>query len=142
MTRPDPYRVFRFIVEIEGLQAGGFQSVTGIERQTQVEPYREGGVNDFEHQLVVKTTYPALTLKRGLVNRSMWEWHQDVIEGRVQRRTVSVLLLDLDGNEAWRWVCVGAYPAKWTGAELDGLANAVATESVELVHHGLTRSPQ
>lgn len=142
MARPDPYRVFRFIVEIEGLQAGGFQSVAGIERQTQVEPYREGGVNDFEHQLVVKTTYPALTLKRGLVSRSMWEWHQDVIEGRVQRRTVSVLLLDLDGDEAWRWVCVGAYPAKWTGAELDGLSSAVATESVELVHHGLTRSPQ
>jgi phage tail-like protein len=140
MVRPDPYRVFRFIVEIEGMQAGGFQSVAGIERQTQVEPYREGGVNDFEHQLIVKTTYPALTLKRGLVNRSMWEWHQDVIDGRVERRTVSVLLLDAAGNEVWRWICVDAYPTKWAGAELDGLANAVATESVELVHRGLTRS--
>jgi phage tail-like protein len=140
MARPDPYRVFRFLVEIDGTQAGGFQSVSGIERQTQIEPYREGGVNDFEHQLAVKTTYPALTLKRGLVDRWLWDWHQEIIDGRVQRRTVSVLLLDLAGNEAWRWICVGAYPAKWTGAELDALSNAVATESVELVHHGLTRT--
>jgi phage tail-like protein len=142
MSRPDPYRAYRFIVEIEGLAAGGFQSVSGLERQTQIEPYREGGVNDFEHQFVVKTTYPALTLKRGLVDPWLWTWHQDVIDGNVQRRTVSVLLLNVAGDEVWRWVCTGAYPAKWSGAELDGLSSAVATESVELVHHGLTRSPR
>ena len=139
MARPDPYRVFRFVVEIDGTEAGGFQSVAGIERQTQIEPYREGGVNDYEHQLAVKTTYPALTLKRGLVDPWMWNWHQDVIAGRIARRTVSVLLLDPAGEEAWRWVVVGAFPAKWTGAELEALTAAVATESVELVHHGITR---
>jgi phage tail-like protein len=139
MARPDPYRGFRFVVEIDGTEAGGFQAVSGIERQSEIEPYREGGVNDFEHQLVVKTTYPALVLKRGLVDTAMWDWHQDVIAGDVQRRTVSVLLLDDAGEEAWRWICVGAYPAKWAGAELDAMSDAVATESVELVHHGITR---
>jgi phage tail-like protein len=139
MARPDPYRVFRFVVEIDGTEAGGFQSVAGIERQTQIEPYREGGVNDYEHQLAVKTTYPALTLKRGLVDPWMWDWHQNVIAGRIARRTVSVLLLDPAGEEAWRWIVVDAFPAKWTGAELEALTAAVATESVELVHHGITR---
>ncbi|MFE7629750.1 MULTISPECIES: phage tail protein [Kocuria] len=139
MARPDPYRAFRFVVEIDGTEAGGFQSVAGIERQTQIEPYREGGVNDYEHQLAVKTTYPALTLKRGLVDPWMWDWHQDVIAGRISHRTVSVLLLDPAGEEVWRWVVVDAFPAKWTGAELEALTAAVATESVELVHHGITR---
>jgi phage tail-like protein len=139
LARPDPYRVFRFVVEIDGTEAGGFRAVSGVERQTQVEPYREGGVNDFEHQLVVKTTYPPLVLRRGLVGAWLWDWHQEVIAGRVRRRTVSVLLLDEAGQEAWRWVCVGAYPVKWTGAELDALSDAVATESVELAHHGITR---
>jgi phage tail-like protein len=139
MSRPDPYRAYRFVVEVDGTEAGGFQAVSGVERQTAVEPYREGGVNDFEYQLVVKTTYPALVLKRGLVDSWLWDWHQDVIAGTVERRTVSVLLLDDAGDEAWRWVCVGAYPAKWTGAELDAMATGVATESVELVHHGITR---
>jgi phage tail-like protein len=139
MARPDPYRGFRFVLEVDGTEAGGFQTVSGIERQTEIEPYREGGVNDFEHQLVVKTTYPALVLKRGLVDTGLWDWHQDVIAGEIERRTISVLLLDDAGDEAWRWICVGAYPAKWTGAELDAMAEAVATESVELVHHGITR---
>lgn len=139
MARPDPYRGFRFVVEVDGTEAGGFQTVSGLERQTEVEPYREGGVNHFEHQLVVKTTSPALVLKRGLADTTLWDWHQGVIAGEVDRRTVSVLLLDDAGEEAWRWVCVDAYPAKWTGAELDAMSDAVATESVELVHHGITR---
>jgi phage tail-like protein len=139
MARPDPYRAFRFVVEVDGTEAGGFQAVTGIERQSEIEAYREGGVNDFEHQLVVKTTYPALVLKRGLVDTALWDWHQDVIAGDVERRTVSVLLLDDAGEEAWRWICVAAYPAKWSGAELDAMSDAVATESIELVHHGISR---
>src|SRR4249919_1176624 len=116
MARPDPYRSFRFVVEVDQTEAGGFQTISGIERQTEIEPYREGGVNDFEHQLVVKTTYPALVLKRGLVDTSLWDWHQDVIAGDVERRTVSVILRDDAGEEAWRWVCEKAFPAKWTGA--------------------------
>jgi phage tail-like protein len=139
MARPDPYRNFRFVVEVNGTEAGGFQTISGLERQTEIEPYREGGVNDFEHQLVIKTSYPPLVLKRGLVDAALWDWHQAVIAGGVERRTISVLLLDDAGEEAWRWVCEGAYPAKWTGAELDAMASAVATESVEFVHHGLTR---
>jgi phage tail-like protein len=139
MTRPDPYRTFRFVVEIDGTEIGGFQTVSGVERQTQVEPYREGGANDFEHQLVLKTTYPALSLRRGLVDTWMWDWHQDVIAGRIQRRTVSIILMNVAGEEAWRWICEDAYPAKWSGAELDAVSAAVATETVELVHHGIVR---
>ncbi|MBB2948494.1 phage tail-like protein [Actinoplanes lutulentus] len=139
MVRLDPYRGFRFVVEVDGTTAGGFQSVTGIERQTRIEPYREGGVNDFEHPIAGVTTYPPLVLRRGLVDTTLWDWHQQVIGGFVARRTVSVILLDDVRAEAWRWICADAYPARWTGAELDALADAVATESVELVHAGLTR---
>lgn len=139
MPRPDPYRAYRFLVEIDGTEQGGFQTVSGIERDTKIEPYREGGVNDHERQIAGLTTYPALRLKRGLVDAALWEWHQEVIAGSVQRKTVSVVLLDEVRAEAWRWVLAGAYPSKWSGAELDSGQSMVATESVELVHHGLTR---
>lgn len=139
MARRDPYRAFRFRIEIQGLVQGGFRSVGGIERQTTVEPYREGGVNDFEHQLVVKTTSPPLTLQQGLVETTLWDWHQDVVAGSVTRRDVTIELLDETGREAWRWVCRSAFPAKWSGADLDAVSGAIATESVELVHHGIRR---
>lgn len=135
----DPYRAFRFRIEADGLDRGGVQSVSGLERTTDTEPYREGGVNDHERQLVVSSTQAALVLKRGLLDSWFWDWHEDVVRGDIERRTVSVILLDEVGEEAWRWVFVDAFPVKWGGLELDASANAVAVEAVELVHHGLTR---
>jgi phage tail-like protein len=139
ITRPDPYRAFRFRVEVAGLQVGGFQSVSGLARESKIEPFREGGVNHYEHQLVTLTTYPPLVLKRGLFDTLLWDWHKDVIEGRVQRRTITIKLLNDAGHEVWHWICEKAFPSKWTGAELDATGNAIATESIEFVHHGLTR---
>jgi phage tail-like protein len=139
MARPDPYRAFRFLVEIDNTQQGGFQSVAGLERETKTDVYREGGVNHFEHQLAGVTTYPPLTLKRGLATTTLWDWHQDVIDGRIERKTIAVVLLDEAGNEAWRWIVTDAYPTKWTGTELDATASAVAAESVAFVHRGVTR---
>lgn len=139
MARADPYRAFRFVVEINGTEQGGFQSVTGLVRETKIEPYREGGVNDFEHQHASLTTYPALTLKRGLIDPELWDWHRDVIAGSIKRNTISVVLLDQGGEEVWRWICAAAYPSKWTGGDLDAMQNTLATETVEFVHHGLTR---
>lgn len=139
MTHPDPYRAFRFRVEISRIQQGGFQSVSGLERQCQIEPYREGGINDFEHQLITLSNYPPLMLKRGLFDNSIWDWHQDVINGVVERETISIILLNDSGQDVWRWICVDAFPSKWTGAELEATTNTVATESIEFVHHGLRR---
>ena len=135
----DPHRSFRFRIEAQGLDRGGVQTVGGLERTTELEPYREGGVNDHEIQLAVKTTQAALTLKRGLLDPWFWDWHEDVVRGDIERRTVSVILLDETGEEAWRWICADAFPTKWTGPELDAVGGAVAVETVELVHHGLTR---
>ncbi|MCZ6770633.1 MAG: phage tail protein [Proteobacteria bacterium] len=137
MKHPDPYRAFRFRVDIDQIQSGGFQSVSGLERECQIEAYREGGVNDYEHQFVTLTKYPPLILKRGLVDASLWEWHKEVINGNVVRNEITVVLFDETGEEAWKWIFCEAFPSKWTGAELDATANNVATESVEFVHHGM-----
>src|SRR3569623_916304 len=137
MLGTDPYRAFRYLVEINGLEVAGFQSESGLERDTKIEPYREGGVNDHEVQHVGVTTYPPLRLKRGLADPSLWAWHQAVILGKIQRMVMSVVLLGEGRIEAWRWIFVGAYPSKWTGPELDAAQSAVAAETVEFVHHGL-----
>src|ERR1044071_7150061 len=68
MKRSDPYSGFRFTVEIDGLLQGGFSKVRGLSRETRVESFREGGVNDFERKLVTLTTYPTLVLERGLTH--------------------------------------------------------------------------
>ena len=138
MKPKDPYRAFRFKIELNGITRGGFQTVSGLERQTEVEPYREGGVNDHERQLVVKTTHPPLTLKRGLVDAGLWTWHKEVVDGAVDRRTLTVVLYSGNDVQACAWTCTGAYPTKWTASEFDAMADAVLTESVEIVYHELS----
>ncbi|MBV1800619.1 phage tail protein [Siccirubricoccus sp. G192] len=140
MTRQqDPYRGFRFLIEFERLQQGGFSRVKGLASETKVESYREGGVNDFEHRHVTQTSFPNIVLEHGLTNERLWEWHRRTVEGRVERKTLSVILRDANGDEVWRLHAHGAYPVKWSLADLDASSSAVLVESVEFAHHGLRR---
>jgi phage tail-like protein len=140
MRLPDPYKVFRFVVEINGTLVGGFSEVTGFERRTEVDDYREGGVNDYVHKIAKETRYPNLTLKRGITDlTNLWQWHQQVISGQIERKTVSVILLDSLGLEKWRWIFSDAYPVKWNGSDMNANSNTVSVESIELAHHGMTK---
>jgi phage tail-like protein len=139
--RMDPYLDFRFLVEIDGMIVAGFTDVTGLAAEIGTTPYKEGGCNAFEHHLPGPATFPPLVLKRGLTDfDNLWSWHEDVRNGRIQRRNGSILL----GGEAithgiWCWNFLGAYPVKWTGPELQAASATVAVESLELVHRGLTK---
>ncbi len=140
--RHDPYPAFNFLVEIDSLIAGGFSEVTGLQIETVTEPFREGGLNEYEHKLAGPTRYPAnLVLKRGLTDaQTLWEWYQAVAQGRIQRKNISIVLRDSAGNEAWRWNVADAYPVKWIGPDLRGDSAVIAVETVEFVHHGFSRA--
>ena len=92
------------------------------------------------HKIAKETRYSNLTLKRGITeDKSMWDWGNSVRTGRVERKTISVLLLDSLRNEKWRWVFRDAFPVKWNATDLSGTGNAVVIESVEFAHHGITK---
>ena len=136
-----PYTAFNFAIEIQGLVVGSFSEVSGLQAETETEDYQEGGRNDFVHKLPKVTKYPNLVLKRGITDSTeLWQWHQGVIAGQFERQNGSVILLDVTGSEKWRWNFARAYPVKWIGPDLKGDSNAVAIESLELVHNGLYRA--
>jgi phage tail-like protein len=140
MRPPDPYKVFRFVVEINGTRVAGFSEITGLEVRTEVDEHREGGLNDYVHKLAKETRYPNLTLKRGITDKTdLWDWHQQVVLGDVERKTVSVIVLDVTGREKWRLIFRDAYPVKWNGTDLNASGNTVFVESIELAHHGMTK---
>ena len=137
MTRVDPYIGFRFRIEIEGITEGGFSEVSGLQVTTQVEDFREGGVNEFVYKLAKETTFENLILKRGMAeSESLYNWHRNVVLGKVERRTISVILAKNETEDAKRWSFKDAYPIKWTGPELKAEANTIAFETLEFVHHG------
>jgi phage tail-like protein len=141
-SRTDPYLSLSFLVAVQGLVLGGFSEVTGLQAETVVETYREGGVNEFEHKLAGPTRYPAnVVLRRGLTESEvLWRWHRAVVSGSVERRNATVYLLDSARQPVVRWELEKAYPVRWSGPELHADSGTVAVEAIELVHRGITRS--
>lgn len=139
MARKDPFRGFRYLVEIDGIAEGGFMRVKGLAREVKHESFREGGVNDYEHKLVTLVSYPALVLERGLALEGLWKWALAVADGDATRRNIWVRLQDEAGGKAWAWQVENALPVKWSCSDLDAGSAQVAMESVELAHHGLRK---
>ncbi len=138
--RRDPYGAFRFHLEIDSVIVAGFSEVSGLTVETEVEERSEGGVNDQVHTFAKGTKHPRLVLKHGLTDSdALWSWHQEVVAGRIARQSGRILLFDSAGEEKWRWTFEGAFPVKWTGPDLRADSNAVAFETVELVHRGLQK---
>jgi phage tail-like protein len=141
MARKDPFSIFRFIVEINGVTAGGFSEATGFESKTETDDYREGGVNDYVHKIVKETKYSNLVLKRGLTDSLLlYAWYQSIVRGFVVRSTISVVLLDRLGEEKVRWTFFEALPVRWNSSDLSAAGNTIAVETVEFAHQGMVRT--
>ncbi len=140
--RTDPFTAFNFLVEIEGVVVAGFSEVTGLQVETEVLEYREGGQNQFVHKLAGPTRYPSnLVLRRGMTDSDgLWRWHQDVAHGIVERKNGTIYLLNQVGAPVASWNIRGAYPVKWSGPDLRAESSTVAVETVDLVHQGITRA--
>jgi phage tail-like protein len=139
------YFSFLFTVAINENTIAGFNEVSGLALETEVETLREGGVNDFEHQLIGPTKYSSrLVLKRGLGDpRDLWKWYLDVLQGQIRRQNVTIFLNDLGVGAPGQsppphWTFSDACPVKWTGPELRASNSAMAFEAIELVHRGVT----
>ena len=129
---------FRFMVEIDGMLAAGFSEVSGLALETEFEEVSEGGLNHYTHRLPKRTKTQPLVLRRGLtVSNTLWEWYSGVIDGRIMRKSGSIILMSDDYRELRRWNFYDAYPYKWTGPELNASNSAVAVEAVERVHNCL-----
>lgn len=138
--RIDPYQSCNFVVEIEGLMAGGFSECSGLQVETEAHEYREGGLNEYAHRFAGPTRYPTLVFKHGLsMIDGLWGWHQDVAAGTIRRRNGTIYLLDKQRSPVMWWEFKEALPLKWTGPDLRAESAAVAFESVEIAHHGLRR---
>ena len=141
----DPLRAYRFKVEIDAIVQAGFSEVTGVAAEVEVEDVWEGGNNYYHHKLPKAARQNNLTLKKGLTDSDeLWQWYLATIkalggEGKLQRKTLHVVLYDTDGTtEMWRWRMDGAYPVKWTGPEFKADGNAVAVETLEIAHNGVS----
>jgi phage tail-like protein len=101
--RRDPFRGFKFRLEIGGVQRAGFMEVPGLDAdEDSSEPQKEAEEEVATRQLGGLKKFANLSLKRGVIaDQSVWDWHQLVLNGDIEKagRNISIILLDGDGNE-------------------------------------------
>jgi phage tail-like protein len=137
--RNDPYGQYNFIVEIDGVVKGGFSEVSGLTTDTNIIEYREGqdqNLTTRKQAGLMKNNN--IVCKRGYTkDRSLYEWRRKVIEGRMQRASGAIVLLDDGRNEVLRWTFTDGWPSKWEGPALNAKTSEVAIETLEIAHEGL-----
>lgn len=139
--RGDPYLTSKFWIEIQGIDQASFAECSAPQVETEVMEYQEGGLNEYVHKLPGRSKVSNVTLKRGITESpELWDWYRDVLQGKVERKNVSIVVYDLEGEEVLRWTFIDAYPVKWTGPTFNADANAVCVETLELAHRGMALS--
>lgn len=137
--RIDPYGQFNFLVEIDGVIQAGFSEASGLSTDTNIIEYREGNEqHGTTRKLPGLMKYANIVLKRGYTaNKALWNWRKKVIDGRTQRASGSIILLDEARQPALRWNFREGWPSKWEGPGLNGKTSEVAIETMEIAHEGL-----
>jgi len=139
LDRKDPYQTYNFAVEIDGLTRAGFKTCAGLDSTTTATKYREGtDASLASRQLPGLLSFSNVTLGRGITDdRGLWEWRQSVAKGSLQRKNMSIVLRDDQGNEKIRWNIRNCWPTKWSGPSFDAGAESIAIETLEIAHEGI-----
>jgi phage tail-like protein len=135
-----PHGKYRFRVEIDGLEAGGFSEVSGFDASIDVIEYREGDMVQTPMKLPGLKKYGNITLKQGLTDSLvLYEWIITGVEGPVDRKTITITALDEAGEAAASWQVINAWPMKYTAPDFNATSSEVAIEMLEIAHEGMTR---
>ncbi|KST68640.1 phage tail protein [Mastigocoleus testarum] len=136
---PDPYLGYNFFVEWDGIIYAGFQECSGLDTTQDAKEYREGTDPPTVRKIPGLVSYSNISLKRGITNNDeLWRWRKKIMDGIVERRNVSIVLLDQQGSEKIRWNLTHCWPTTWSAPEMSAMTDDIAIESLEFVHEGVT----
>lgn len=139
VKRDDPYAAFNYLIEISGITAGGFNEVSGIDAELEPIDYRNGDEDFVKRKLPGIKKFTNIVLKRGIIgDLDVFNWIKTAMDGKVDRREGAIILRDEARNPVMRWKFVRGWACKYTGPSLKGDSSAVAIESIEICHEGLT----
>jgi phage tail-like protein len=130
---------YHFLLELQGIISdtkiivGGFKSVSGMDSQTEVVEFKQGN-DKVVRKKPGRTTYSNIVLERGYTaTDDLWQWRKNIEDGKIDRRSGSVIVLDQDGStEVARYNFFEAWPCKWNVPDMNADSSAMAIEKVEI----------
>ena len=135
-----PLPKFHFQVDWGGTKIG-FTEVAGLEVTTEKIEYRDGASPEFTKiRMPGMQTYGDLTLKRGIfaADNEFYAWWNTVSLNTIERRDITISLLNENHEPVVVWKVKNAWPTKVTSTDLNASSQDVAIETLVLTHEGLT----
>ena len=139
MPTEELFGAYNFLLEIQGIVSdnkiivGGFKTVSGMDSSTEVIEFKQG--NDVVvRKKPGRTTYSNIVLERGYTaTDDLWQWRKNIEDGKIDRRSGSVIILDQDGStEIARYNFYEGWPCKWNVPDMNSDSSAMAIEKVEI----------
>ncbi|MBO9618701.1 MAG: phage tail protein [Niabella sp.] len=136
-----PLTVFHYKVSWNN-QDIGFSDVSGLTQEIQAIEYRDGlmagSTPSLKRPGLRKVTN--ISLKRGIVekNNDLFNWFNNNGAPNVERRDITITLLNDEGEPVMIWSVLQAFPVKCEGPGLKASGNDIAIESIELAHEGIS----
>jgi len=140
------HKKFKFIVEIDGIAAAGFQKCSELSVEVANVEYYEGGAL-IPQKSPGRLKFADVTLERGATSdEDLFEWLSEVADaaanaGLVEpdfKRNLDIVQQDRDGSTLRRWRLTGAWPVKFVAGEWDNNADENVIESVTLTYDFFT----
>jgi phage tail-like protein len=135
-----PLVKFHFQVEWGGTKIG-FTEVSGLDVETEVVEYRHGASPEYSKiKMPGMQKFSNITLKRGTFksDNEYFAWWNTVKLNTIERRDITISLLNEDHEPVITWKVKNAWPTKIQSTDLKADGNEVAIESMEIVHEGLS----
>jgi phage tail-like protein len=135
-----PLPKFRFEVKLDSAVMQ-FQEVSGLDMEAQPLEYRHGDSPAFSvNKMPGIKKFSDVTLKKGVLksDSKFWDWFNQIKMNTVQRKAVTISMLDEAGAPAMVWTLTNAWPTKVSGTDLKSSGNEVAVETIVISHEGLT----
>jgi phage tail-like protein len=135
---------FRFEVDLgTGLKGIQFEEVSGMDVENQVIEYRKSNTPLFSTtKMPGIKKFGNVTMKKGVFvnDNTFWDWYNQIKMSTLQRRTITIKLLDESGKVNMQWQLNNALPTKIISTDLKSGGNEVAIDSIEISHESLTVS--
>ncbi len=117
-----------------------FSEVSGLTLESEPIEYRGGAdITMTVRKIPGLKKFGNVTLKRGIVpsQNGLWEWWNTIQSGTVERRDVTISLLNEEHEPVVTWAIRDAWPVKIEGPSLNATGNEVAIETLEFAHEGV-----
>lgn len=134
----DPAVSVCFKVKIDEFPLGLFNSCEGLGCELVIEQREEGGNNAMIWQLPTRMKFTNVKLTRpiGADSKHLTTWFASMMSG-VKPTTMVITAMTADDTVVAEWSLAGVIPVRWTGPSLNVDTAKVATETLEVAHHGI-----